>query len=264
MLQLKTIYIFLAFLVALVSILDGWAIFRGIVYTADLRLPGLKLEHGALLFDSALIGTYYDGGVLDQTFILNKDDPYQKIFTFSDRFPVPNLNSLSFPANKVLAYSEKAQYVDRCLKLETSHFPIGKEISLYVKDIPYYLYGYTPMLPNGTGIAGNICQQEFNDNTAYATMDILCNSHLTNNQSSERGLACMRHDLLLGCIPYWRFWMYHTEDCAQQNMLKKGLHWSGFPNPSYGESGWLKEDADQSNHKDYSYSDAYYRNVLGN
>jgi hypothetical protein len=198
MFSTEVFYLFIASLVIILFSVNGWAIYRGLLYNAEIKVPGLQLHHGALAFTDSLIGLY-QGSALDSSFQM---DPY--IFSYSV-FPTPNTNILEY--NGVFSQlTDKYTYVTRCLVLGTDEIPTN-----------FSFYGYTVMYSNGTGIGGNICQQEYDDPGAYGQMDTLCGNQL----------ACMRNGLLLGCVFNSSFSRHFENNCGRTNMKKKGLHWSG-------------------------------------
>ena len=49
-------YSFLAVCVLINIVVNGWAIYRGLLFIADHKLPGLQLTQGALAFTQTLVG----------------------------------------------------------------------------------------------------------------------------------------------------------------------------------------------------------------
>jgi hypothetical protein len=180
------------------------AYYRGKLFLAEQKVSGLLYSQNALMFTSSLLGTVFAGNATDRAF---HGSQKKTIFHFRNRFPTPNTNTLEYrPAleNHVHSYIDTYQYVQRCLQLGANDVPD-----------PYMFYGHTVMMTNGTGLRGTLCQERFHDPGAYAQIDHLCT-----------GYACVRQQLLLGCIPTHDLYMFHVHDCGRLNQLSSNMHWS--------------------------------------
>jgi len=208
------VHVLIGVAVAVAVSLNGWAIFRGRIFRADLKIPGLALENGGLAFTPSLLGTFHLSPML-------KNLTFQpRIFT--QKLLLPDMADIIYTSARVKAWVDKPVYVPRCLRLAT--FSSNEQL--------LYLYGETLMYANGTGIDGTICQHEMEDPAAFARYDTWC---------GYPHLACMRDNYLLGCLLRDTLFQHHVENCGRLNSMQNGAHWSGM---ATGDLNWLKRDVD--------------------
>ena len=207
-------------------LLNGWAIYRGTIFQADLRIPGFQLQHGALAFTPSLIGTYHFNPALDT--INPSEKSFLYIFT-STIFPVPNLNDLVYQDAHILAKVDNPQYTSRCVRLNNL-------ISFTMTSYPVYLYENTMMDITGSGVQGNICQLLFSDPASYASFDSVCYN------GSTTGIACMRENYLIACLTIQDLKKYTVANCGSINTVKNNIHYSGAADGE--KTNWLLLDPD--------------------
>ena len=229
-------HIVLGIICSTAVILNGWAIYRGTIFQADLIIPGLQLQHGSLAFTPTLIGQYHFNPLLDNVALSG-----MYIFESTKAFPVPNLNDLVYQNAQVLAHVDDPQYTSRCLRLN-SLIPFN-----LTSAQPVFLYDNTMMDATGRGVQGNICQLLFHDPAAYPSFDRVCYSASNGNYT---GLACLRNSYLLNCLSLHDLQAYTVSNCGAINSAKKNIHYSGKAD---GEtSGWLTLDPDQNQELDWN------------
>ena len=195
------VYLILGFFLGLTLGLNGWAIYRGLLFIAEHNVPGLELQNNALAFTTTLLGNvYFDSNNFNNVF----KSSTIIVFNHSNFFPSPNINNLNYPEGQIQINVNTNYYTRRCLNLDS-----------IIPPTDWYFYGNTVMKSNGTGLRGTLCQESFANSNSFTQIDSLCT-----------GLACMTENGFIGCIPPANFLFFHIDNCGQQNSLKKGLHWS--------------------------------------